>query len=65
MKNKFNSLIESVNQILDCTDYKQDIEKTHLDFLHQISKVLKDNQDTQLSVRKQIAKTMKKTATCE
>ena len=33
MKNKFNSLIELMNQILDYTDYKQDIEKTHLDFL--------------------------------
>ena len=34
MKNKFNNLIKSVNQILDHINYEQDIEKTHLDFLH-------------------------------
>ena len=40
MKNKFDSLIKLVNQILDCINYEWDIEETHLDFLCQ---VLKDN----------------------
>ena len=62
MKKKFDSLIRSVNQILDCINYEWDIKETHLDFLCQI---LKDNQDAQLSVFEQIAKAMKKTAACE